>query len=212
VDPAAERQSSRSAIVFDFGGVLLEWNPRFLYRKFFDSDEAVERFLAEIGFSEWNLQQDLGRPFAVAVAELSQRFPQHAALIRAYDERWEESLRGPIQPVVDIAWRLRQAGYPLYGLSNWSAETFRRIRHKYAFLDWFDLIVISGEARLVKPDPRLFALFLERAVRRAEQCLFIDDGADNIAEATRLGFQTIRFESPEHLERELHGRGLLKAR
>jgi 2-haloacid dehalogenase len=204
-----ETRCSYLAIVFDFGGVLIDWNPRYLYRQYFDTDEAVEEFLTEIGFAEWNLQQDKGRPFALAITELSRQFPQHARLIRAYDERWEESLGGPIQPVVEIAWSLKQAGHPLYGLSNWSAETFQRTRHKYAFFDWFELIVISWEAQLVKPDPRLFALFLTRACRTAQDCLFIDDSDDNIAAARRLGFQTIRFECAEQLERELSHRGLL---
>src|SRR5919107_878420 len=105
------------AIVFDFGGVLLDWNPRYLYRKLFDDDhEAVERFLAEIGFTEWNLKQDEGRPFAVAVSELSERFPQHADLIKAYDERWEESMGGEIRATVGILYALRRAGHTLYGL------------------------------------------------------------------------------------------------
>lgn len=199
------------AIVFDFGGVLLDWNPRYLYRKLFDDDhEAVERFLNEIGFSEWNLKQDEGRPFAAAVAELSERFPQHADLIRAYDERWEESMGGEIQPTVEILYALKRAGHALYGLSNWSAETFRRIRHKYAFLEVFDAIVLSGEAKVAKPDPRIYALLLDKINRPAEECLFIDDSEANVSAARRLGFRTIRFESPEQLGSELRRLGLLK--
>jgi 2-haloacid dehalogenase len=197
------------AIVFDFGGVLLDWNPRYLYRKLFNGDpNAMERFLTEIGFVEWNLQQDKGRPLAVAVAELSERFPQYADLIQAYDERWPESIAGPIQPTVNILYALKQAGYPLYGLSNWSAETFQRVRHRYAFLDWFETIVVSGDVKLVKPDPRIYSVFLERVGRTAGECLFIDDSEANVAVAGQLGFKTIRFESPEQLARELHQRGL----
>jgi 2-haloacid dehalogenase len=198
-------------IIFDFGGVLLDWNPHYLYRKLFDDDpEAVDRFLAEIGFAEWNLEQDRGRPFSVAVAELAARFPHYAELVKAYDERWEESLSGSIQPTVDILYALKQAGYRLYGLSNWSAETFGRIRHKHSFMDWFDRIVISGEVKLIKPDPRIYGLLLEHIGLRAEECLFIDDAEANIAVADQLGFQTIRFESPEKLAKELERRGLLK--
>jgi 2-haloacid dehalogenase len=198
-------------IIFDFGGVLLDWNPHYLYRKLFaDDPAAVDRFLAEIGFAEWNLEQDRGRPFSVAVAELAARFPHYAELVKAYDERWEESVSGSIQPTVDILYALKQAGYKLYGLSNWSAETFRRIRHKHTFMDWFDGIVISGEVKLIKPDPRIYGVLLERIGRRAEECLFIDDAEANIAVADQLGFKTIRFESPEKLANELKSRGLLK--
>jgi 2-haloacid dehalogenase len=207
-----EFKNRAPAIVFDFGGVLLDWNPRYLYRKLFDDDhEAVERFLDEIGFSEWNVKQDEGRPFAAAVAELSEQFPQHADLIRAYDERWEESMGGEIGPAVEILYALKRAGHSLYGLSNWSAETFRRIRHKYAFLELFDAIVLSGEVKVAKPDPRIYALLLDKINRPAGECLFIDDSEANVAAARRLGFRTIRFESPEQLESELRRLGLLKS-
>ncbi|MFB3820004.1 MAG: HAD family hydrolase [Candidatus Methylomirabilales bacterium] len=198
------------AVVFDFGGVLLHWDPRHLYRKLFQDADAMERFLAEIGFAEWNLEQDRGRPFAVAVAELSRRFPQHAELIAAYEARWEESIAGPIAGSVEVLARLRAAGHALYGLSNWSAETFRRIRPRYAFFDWFLAIVISGEVGLVKPDPRIFRTLLDRVGRPAAECLFIDDGEANIAAATGLGFQTVLFESPEQLAMELGRRRLLR--
>jgi 2-haloacid dehalogenase len=199
------------SIIFDFGGVLIDWNPRYLYRKLFENDmEAMERFLSEIGFVEWNLEQDRGRLFAVAVHELSARFPHHADLIKAYDERWEESIGGVIEPTVQLLGRLKQAGFTLYGLSNWSAETFRRIRHQHPFWDWFDEIVLSGEVQLIKPDPRIYAVLLEKIGRPASACLFIDDSEANIAVAEQLGFQTIWFAAPEQLERELNQRGLLR--
>jgi 2-haloacid dehalogenase len=205
-----ELKNGAPAIVFDFGGVLLDWNPRYLYRKLFDDDhEAVERFLEEIGFSEWNLKQDEGRPFAAAVAELSGQFPQHADLIKAFDERWEESMGGEIQPTVEILYALKRAGHALYGLSNWSSETFRRIRHKYAFLELFDAIVLSGEVKVAKPDPRIYSVLLDKINRPAEECLFIDDSEANVAAARRLGFRTIRFESAEQLGSELRRLGLL---
>src|SRR5512138_3811764 len=126
----SERRSP--AIVFDFGGVLIDWNPRYLYHKLFDNDtDAVERFLDEIGFVEWNTEQDRGRPFALAVKELTERFPHYADFIKAYEERWEESIGGAIQPTVKLLAELKQAGYALYGLSNWSTETFPRIRRQH---------------------------------------------------------------------------------
>jgi 2-haloacid dehalogenase len=203
-----ERRSP--AIVFDFGGVLIDWNPRYLYQKLFaDNAEAMERFLDEIGFDAWNLEQDRGRAFAVAVSELSGRFPHYADFIRAYDERWEESIGGAIEPTVALLGALKQSGYALFGLSNWSAETFRRIRPRFSFFAWFDTIILSGEVQIIKPDPRIYAILLERVGRPAAECLFIDDSPANVAVAEQLGFKTIRFESPEQLAGELTVRGLL---
>ena len=202
-----------TVIVFDFGGVLLDWNPRHLYRKLFDGDSAaMERLLTETDFHAWNLQQDAGRPFAVAVAELSQRFPQYASLIRAYPQRYAESIAGPIQGTVELLDRLKGDGYRLYGLSNWSTETFQQVRNKFAFLSWFEAILLSGEVKLLKPDPRIFALFLQRIGRTAQECLLIDDSQANIAAAHQMGFMTIRFESPAQLESELYQRRLLNGK
>ncbi len=206
----SQPERRKPAIVFDFGGVLIDWNPRYLYQKLFTDDaEAMERFLDEIGFIEWNLEQDRGRPFAVAVKELSERFPHHADFIRAYDERWEESIGGAIEQTVALLGALKQAGYSLYGLSNWAAETFRRIRHCFPFMDWFDDIVLSGDVQIIKPDRRIYAVLLERIGRPAAECLFIDDSEANIAVAEELGFETILFKSPEQLKDELTARGLL---
>ena len=205
-----QNHNLKGAIIFDFGGVLIEWDPLRLYRKLFNGDAcAAKNFLAEIGFAEWNLQQDKGRPFALAVAELCERFPQYTSLIQAYDERWEESIGGPIQPTVEILYLLKQVGYPLYGLSNWSEEKFQIVRPKYAFFDLFEIIMVSGEVKLAKPDPRIYTLFLERIDRRAVECLYIDDSNTNIIIADQLGFNTIHYSSPEQLKMELIDRGLL---
>ncbi len=202
----------RPAVVFDFGGVLVDWNPLHLYQPIFDGDRAAaERFLAEIGFAEWNVRLDDGhQAFSDAVEELAARFPQHRALIRAYDERWTESVAGPIGPTVDILDALREAGVPLYGLSNWSAEKFPLIRRRYPFFDWFQAIVVSGEVKLVKPDPRIFSLLLDRIGRPANECVYVDDAEANIAAARRMGFQAIHFKSPEQLRAELRGMSLLQ--
>jgi len=198
------------AIVFDFGGVLIDWNPRYLYRKLFPgNDTAMESFLAEIGFTEWNQQQDAGRAFSLAVTELVKRFPSYADLIQAYDERWEESIAGPLQGTVDLLLPLQQAGLELHGLSNWSSEKFAAVRTKYSFFQLFATILLSGDVKLIKPDPRIFEALLERIGRSAGECLFIDDSEENISTARSLGFETIRFESPDQLRRELQHRGLL---
>ena len=200
-----------TAIIFDFGGVLIDWNPRHLYRKLFPGDEpAMERFLAEIGFDEWNRLQDAGRPFSVAVPELCARHPQYCDLIRAYDERYPESLGGAIPGTVDILQRLWRAGLPLFALSNWPAEKYYQVRSNFAFFSWFQEIVISGEVGCAKPDRRIFQILLDKVKRPPESCLLIDDAPANISAAQALGFHTIRFQSPAQLAGELDSRGLLK--
>jgi 2-haloacid dehalogenase len=198
------------ALVFDLGGVVVDWNPRNLYRKLFTDPDAMERFLAEIGFAEWNLEQDRGRPFSDGVAILSQAFPHHAELIGAYDHRWEESISGPIAGTVEILGELQAAGYPLAALTNWSAEKFELVARKYDFAGWFDPLVVSGTERVCKPDPRIFRLLLDRAGWKAEECVFIDDSPPNVVAAADLGFRAVHFESPEQLRQELEKRGLLR--
>ena len=198
------------AIIFDFGNVLVDWDPRYLYRKLFDNDEeAMESFLQEIGFMEWNMQQDAGRSFNEGVEELCDRFPEHCDLIRAYDERWEESIGGPIWSTVEILDRLRMLGYPLLALSNWSAEKYALISKKYMFFDWFDDILLSGDLRVAKPDERIFQLLLERIGRPAGECTFIDDSIKNIEVARDLGFDVIHFTSAQQLLVELCNRQIL---
>jgi 2-haloacid dehalogenase len=205
-----KNHTSSPAIVFDLGGVLLDWDPYYLYKRYFHDDRAaVERFLNEIEFKEWNRRQDEGRPFREAVSEKSRLFPQYAGLIRAYDDCWEEMMGGAIQPTIEVMRRLKEAGYPLYGLSNWSQEKFLQVRPQYDFLDWLEDILISGEVEIAKPDPRIYEIFLQRIGREAGDCLYIDDTAENIAVAGGLGFRTILFESAGQLLAELRSRELL---
>ena len=193
-----------TTIIFDYGGVLLEWDPRNLYRRFFPNQpEAMEKFLTEINFMDWNAQQDKGRPFAEAVESLSAEFPQYTHLIRAYDEYWEESLSGVIPGSIEILRQLKAMKYPLYGLSNWSGETFRRAQHKYEFFELFDDMVISGDVKMIKLDPAIFELALQRFGKNAGECLYIDDSLPNIQQAQRMEFKTIHFESPEQLKKAL---------
>jgi len=192
------------AIIFDFGNVLLEWNPRLVYRHFFPNDaEGMERFFQEVNFMEWNLQQDKGRPFTEGVSVLSEQFPQYAQLIQAYHDRWKDSIGELITGTVDLLNQLKQAGYPLYGLSNWSAETFPYAREKYDVFDLFDDMVISGEVGHVKPDPEIFQILLGKIGRPAQECLLIDDSLPNIHQAEKMGFAIIHFQTPEQLEKEL---------
>ena len=203
--------SRPAAIIFDFGGVVVDWDPRRVYRRFLESDEAIDRFFAEVGFRGWNAEQDRGvRSWDDAVSELAAQFPHHRQLIRAYHELWEESIGGPIEGPVAIVRRLRDAGHRLAGLTNWSAEKFALTRKRYDLFNLFDVIIVSGEERVMKPDRGIFDIALQRLGGvRAEDCLFIDDHPPNVQAATALGFDVIRFESPEQLERELRQRDIL---
>ena len=198
-------------IVFDLGGVLIDWDPRHLYRKLFDQETAMELFLAEVCHGAWNLEQDRGRSFADATREAVLRHPHQRAMIEAYHLRWEEMLAGAIDDTVTILEELQDAGCELHALTNWSAETFPLARARFGFLEHFETILVSGEERLIKPDPRIFALLLERIGHPAEACVFVDDNARNIDAAAALGFDAIRFEDPPHLRAALMRRGLLGA-
>jgi 2-haloacid dehalogenase len=203
--------ADRTSVIFDFGGVLVDWNPRYLYHKLFVDDAAgMERFLAEVCTSEWNRRQDAGRPLAEAAAELVAQFPAQADLIRAYYERWEEMIAGLIDGSVAILRDCRDAGHRLYGLTNWSGETFPRIRARYPLFDWFHGIVVSGEEQLVKPDRRLYACLLDRYQIDATRAVFIDDTAGNVDAAVALGMHGIHFRSPAQLREALTSLGVLR--
>lgn len=201
-------------VIFDLGGVLIDWNPRYLYRQLFEDEAAMEQFLAEVCTSEWNLGLDAGRPFAEAVAELSLQHPGHRTMIEAYHHRWIEMVAGPILPTVAILEELAAREVPLYALTNWSAETFRLVRgtEPYAFLELFKTIFVSGELRMVKPHAAFFRHALAEIGEPAERCLFIDDVAKNIDGAAAVGMQVHRFQDAAHLRSDLAGRGLLEPR
>jgi len=198
-----------AAAVFDLGGVLIDWDPRHLYRQLFPGDEAaMEDFLARVTTQEWNAMQDAGRPWSEAVASLTRAHPDHRDLIAAYRERWDEMLGGPIEPVVDILGELHDAGLPLYALSNWSAETFPVARSRYGFLEWFSGIVISGEIRVAKPDPRAFRHLLDAFQLDPATTVFIDDSPANVEAAREIGMIARRFVEPERLRVDLAALGL----
>lgn len=196
-------------ILFDLGGVLIHWDPRMLYRKLISGEAEVERFLTEVCNHEWNSQMDAGKPFADAVAELALLHPRHEPLIRAYAERWEETLGGAIEETVTVLGELRDRGYPLFALTNWSAETFPIARRRFAFLDWFQDIVVSGEVKLAKPDPAIFDLVRTRCGLDPATTLFIDDSTANLHAAAGLGFETHHFRHPAVLRENLVSAGLL---
>lgn len=199
---------TKPAIIFDLGAVLIDWNPRYLYRKLFADEAAMELFFAETDLLAWNARQDEGHPFAQAVSELSERFPHHESHIRAFHERWEEMMPGPIEATVEILAGLRAQGYDLYALSNWSAETYPIAQSRFEFLQWFRAVVISGKVKVCKPDPRIYAHLLALIGRPANECIFIDDSLANYQAAIELGFQAIHFQSAEQLRAALRALGI----
>jgi 2-haloacid dehalogenase len=208
--PPSADQTAPTAVVFDLGGVLIDWNPRYLYRQLFEGDdEAMERFLAEVVSPDWNLQQDAGRPWNEAIETLTRQHPAQADLIAAYWDRWLETVGDAIQPTVEVLEELRGAGVRLFALSNWSAETFPLARPRFPFLEWFDGIVLSGEVHVTKPDPHIYRHLLKRHRLDPTHTVFIDDSAANVRAAMALGMIGIRFESGPALRRELADLGLL---
>ena len=198
------------AIIFDFGGVLLNWDPRNLYRTYFpEQEQALEEFLREVDFYTWNAELDKGKSLDLGVAELSAKFPHRANLIAAYAKHWGETITGEVEGTVKTLYQLKAKGYPLYGLSNWSVETFPFVRDVYPFFDEFDEIIISGEVNLIKPEPEIYQLLLSKIDFPAQACLFIDDSRANIDMARSLGFHAVLFESPEGLDGMLKEYGVL---
>lgn len=197
------------AVIFDFGGVLLDWNPLHLYRKLLPDDAAIQDFLDEIGFHDWNLALDAGARWDSSIADLVARHPRRAALIEAAHLRWHEMLPGAIDGTVVLLEQLSRQGVPLYGITNYSSEKWAETFARFPFFHHFRDIVVSGDERLVKPDAAIFRLCLERNGLTADACVFIDDSPRNIATAGSLGFDAIHFETPQKLAADLAARGLL---
>lgn len=191
-------------IVFDLGGVLIDWNPRYLFQKIFLETAPMEDFLSNICTTDWNEKQDAGRSFNEAVNELAAKHPEFQKQIRAYDERWEEMLKGPIAPTVDILKTiLADNRFRVLALTNWSKEKFPIAQKKFDFLARFEGIVVSGHLGMKKPDPRIFAHLCEKYSLIPSETLFIDDVVKNTQAAFKFGMQVIHFQSPEQLQEEL---------
>ena len=198
--------SAVSAVVFDLGGVLIDWDPRYLYRQLFDGDEAgMERFLAEVCTPAWNAEQDAGRPWTEAVELLVQEYPQERERIEAYHARWEEMLGGAIDETVEVLRELQDRPVRLFALSNWSAETFPIARRRYPFLGWFDGIVISGEVGICKPDERVFRHLITTHTIEPETTVFVDDSNVNVEAARGLGMLAARSNGDTDAERGSDG-------
>lgn len=200
------------AVVFDVGGVLLDWDPRHLYRKLFSDDASVERFLAETDLHRWHIREhDHGRrPMSETIPEMCERFPAYAAEIAVWRDRFMENVGGVIDGTVEVLGQLRGV-VRLFALSNWPAETATDLRQTYGFFDWFDGIVISGEERIAKPQPEIFHRLCDRHGLDPRASLFVDDVEANTTAAESLGFRAVLFSSPPQLRRELGRHGLLPA-
>ena len=198
-----------TAVIFDLGGVLVDWDPRHLYRTLFDSESEMERFLSEICTPDWHARLDAGTPMGVAVAEQSVLYPEHAPMITAYRDRWHHMFKGEISGTVALLARLDDTGIPLFALSNFPGEKFSEFRRTFPFTARFRDIVLSSEEGLIKPDPRIYSLALRRFGIQAASTLFIDDRADNVESAQEMNIRAHHFRNPDDLEKRLRSEGLL---
>jgi 2-haloacid dehalogenase len=196
-------------VVFDIGNVLIEWDMRNLYRKVFDDHERMEWFLANVCTMAFNIEQDRGRPFAEAVAQLTRDHPDWAEQIRHYDERWTEMIAGPVLGSVEILQELQSRGVPTYAITNFSREKFDVTCRMFPFLTTFAGTVVSADERLLKPDRRIFELFLDRYSLRARDCIFIDDTLPNVESSKQLGFHALHFTGAPKLRADLVDLGVL---
>jgi 2-haloacid dehalogenase len=196
-------------IVFDLGMVLIAWDPRNLYRKVFDDPAKMEWFLANVCTHDWNLEQDRGRSFDDGVIEATARHPEYALEIAMYRDRWMEMIPGAIAGSVAILEELHAKGAPLYAITNWNGDTFRATQKRFPFLGLFRDIVVSGDEKLIKPNPEIFELLARRNNIRFADSLFIDDSLKNVKGAEAVGMKGHHFTSPEDLRTALETHAVL---
>ena len=198
-----------TTIIFDLGGVLIDWNPEYLYKKVFKDESEMKQFLEKVCTPEWNEEQDAGRTLAEATDFLLKEYPEHEENIRLYYNRWQEMLAGAIEGTVEIFKKLKETKrFKIYALTNWSAETFPIALEKYQFLSWFDGVVVSGTEKKRKPFPEFYQILLDRYQVKAEETIFIDDNLRNVDAAKQVGLDAIHFRTPEQLNEELLNRGI----
>jgi 2-haloacid dehalogenase len=196
-------------IVFDLGKVLIDWDPRHLFRRVFKDETKMEWFLKEVCHDAWNLEQDKGRSFDDGVKEAIARHPDHFREIMIYRDRWMEMIPGAIEGTVQILEELHAQRRALYAITNWNGDTFRATRNRFAFLNRFRDIIVSGDEKLIKPDPKIFRMLTARHKLNPANCLFIDDSLKNVRGAEAVGWQAHHFTTPENLRADLETRGLL---
>ena len=188
--------------------MLVDWDPHRMLDKYFGSREKADWFIANICTGEWNAQMDAGKPFAQGIAELSAEYPEWSKEIQAYFDRWIEMIGGEIPGMLELMKELKQKGYKMYGLTNWSAETFCQVRHKFEVFDMLDGMLVSGEEKMLKPDPAFFQLLVDRFKLNPAECLFIDDNQPNVTGAQRFGLNAILFKDAASLKEELIALGI----
>lgn len=204
--------SQIKAIVFDIGHVLIDWDPRHLYRKVFDDEKEMEYFLETVCTPAWNESLDGGLPWDIALAERIEKFPHYKEQITAYRTRWHEMVPDALWETVTIMQELRSCGLPIYSITNFNHETFAETAQRFPFLTEFDGIIVSGDVRLTKPDPAIYHALIQKYNLIPNMLLFIDDRADNIAAAQKIGFNGIIFNNALQLRSDLENiYGLLKA-
>jgi len=203
-------QQPIDTVIFDLGGVLIDWNPRHLYRKIFKTEKEMEWFLENVCTSDWNEQQDAGRSFEEATKELLDKFPEHEMAIRAWYDRWQETMNGPITDTVEILKKIRESKkHKLYALTNWSEQTFPWALKNFDFLHWFEGIVVSGHEKTRKPFPEFYQILLDRYKVEATKTIFIDDVLRNVKGAEAVGIVGVHFQSPQQLKLQLQKLGVL---
>ena len=191
-------------IVFDLGGVLVDWNPDYVYKNVFEKEEDMKWFYQNICTPDWNEEQDAGRTLHDATEFLVKKFPEHEKNIRMYYDRWEDMLGGPIHETVDVLNHLKnKTDYKLYALTNWSAETFPVALDRYEFLHWFHGRLVSGEEKMRKPFTEIYELLIDRFNIDPTKAIYIDDNFRNLIPAKALGFHVIHFQSPQQFKNEL---------
>jgi len=192
------------SIIFDLGGVLIDWNPDYVYRTIFNDETKMQEFYNEVCTSEWNEEQDAGRGLKEATEELVARFPADEKNIRDFYDRWEEMLKGEIEGTVKVLKKIKDKNsVKLYALTNWSAETFPVALKRFEFLQWFDGRLVSGEEKMRKPFIEIYELLLKRFNINPATAVYIDDNERNLKTPSELGMHAILFKSPSQLEEEL---------
>jgi len=199
-----------NTVIFDLGGVLIDWNPRYVYRTIFKTEEEIDWFFENVATNDWNENQDAGYPIATATEELVAQHPEWEKEIKAYYGRWIEMLGGPIHETVELFRQLKEIpGMKTYALTNWSSETFHIALERYDFLHWFDGRVVSGEEKTRKPFQDFYQKLLDRYNVDPSRALFIDDNLRNVKAAEALGIKSIQFTSPENLAGQLKELGMI---
>lgn len=195
-------------VIFDFGNVLVQWHPELVYGEYFGDEARAWWFLRHVTDLDWRQRIDAGAPQDACIEELQGRYPEYREAIALYRERWREMLTGEMPGMRELIGDLKDAGYSIYGLTNWSMETFPEARRMFGILQLIDHYVVSAAEGLVKPDPRLFQVLLDRYHLRADECIFVDDNADNVAAAMGMGMTGIVFSGAEELRKKILGNGI----